>query len=75
MNDSRPGTYNPLSNMGPPMVGRNKEWSLWGQMARGDWELVPTQVLVVGFLLPLHEQQAVTHPELAHPAGAQGHLF
>ena len=39
------------------------------------WELVPTQVLVVGFLLPLHEQQAVTHPELAHPAGAQGHLF
>ena len=38
-------------------------------------ELVPTQVLVVGFLLPLHEQQAITHPQLAHPDGAQGHLF
>lgn len=33
------------------------------------------QVLVVGFLLPLHEQQAVTHPQLAHPGGAHGNLF
>lgn len=48
--------------------------ALWGGQP---WlaELVLTQVLVVGFLLPFHKQQTVTHPQLAHPDGAQGHLF
>lgn len=36
--------------------------------------MVPTQVLVVGFLLAFKVQQAVSTPELVHAHGAHGLL-
>jgi len=52
-------------------VGEDRHRGLPGRSRRFSSR---TEVLVVGLLLTLHEQQAVAVPQLGHALGAHGHL-